>query len=129
MENKVYWEDKKRIFGLPISFTRYQVTEDQLVIKTGFLNLRTETIKFFRVTDMSLMQPLTQRIFGVEPFISALRILASLNSTFSVLRNLSRFTLCLTRPLSRHARSIAPAPQNSLMVLIWRWTSTSDRDI
>lgn len=65
MENKVYWEDKKRIFGLPISFTRYQVTEDQLVIKTGFLNLRTETIKFFRVTDMSLMQPLTQRIFGV----------------------------------------------------------------
>lgn len=61
----ILWKDKKRIFGLPISFTRYQVTEDQLVIKTGFLNLRTETIKFFRVTDMSLIQPLAQRIFGV----------------------------------------------------------------
>lgn len=61
----ILWEDKKRILGLPISFTRYQVTEDQLVIKTGLLNLRTETIKFFRVKDMSLIQPLSQRIFGV----------------------------------------------------------------
>lgn len=61
----ILWEDKKRILGLPISFTRYQVTEDQLIIKTGFLSLRTETIKFFRVTDMTLIQPLTQRIFGV----------------------------------------------------------------
>lgn len=65
MSEKIYWEDKKRILGLPISFTRYQITEDQLIIKTGLLNLRTENIKFFRVTDVSLLQPVTQRIFGV----------------------------------------------------------------
>lgn len=32
------WFDRKRtIFGLPLSFTKYAVTEEKLLIKTGFL--------------------------------------------------------------------------------------------
>ena len=38
------WQDRKRHFHLPISFTRYSMTEDRLYLKTGFLNLKEEEI-------------------------------------------------------------------------------------
>ncbi len=64
IENNV-WQDRSRIMGMPISFTQYSMTEEQLTIRTGFLNLHTETIKFFRVVDMAITQTIWQRIFGV----------------------------------------------------------------
>ena len=34
------WTDKKRtIFGLPISFTRYFLTEDKFITRKGFLSI------------------------------------------------------------------------------------------
>ena len=33
------WTDRKRHFGLPISFTKYSLSEDRLFRETGFLNL------------------------------------------------------------------------------------------
>ena len=39
----IVWSDKKRPFlGLPISFTKYSLSEDKLYIETGFLNKRQE---------------------------------------------------------------------------------------
>ena len=32
------WKDKKRYFGMPISFTTYSVSDDRLFRETGFLN-------------------------------------------------------------------------------------------
>ena len=33
------WKDRKRtIFGLPLSFTVYKLTEEKLIIETGFLS-------------------------------------------------------------------------------------------
>ena len=29
------WKDKKRIFGMAISFTRYELTESRLLVKTS----------------------------------------------------------------------------------------------
>ena len=30
------WKDRKRILGMPISFTKYALTEDRLFERTGF---------------------------------------------------------------------------------------------
>lgn len=59
------WQDRKRHFRLPISFTRYSMTEDRLYLKTGFLNLKEEEILLYRVQDVTLKRSLGQRIFGV----------------------------------------------------------------
>lgn len=59
------WKDRKRILGLPITFTRYSLSDDRLFVKTGFLNLHTEEIILYRIRDISLSRSLGQRIFGV----------------------------------------------------------------
>lgn len=59
------WTDKKRtIFGLPISFTRYILTENKLVTRTGFLSIKEDEVELYRITDKSLQLPLGQRMFG-----------------------------------------------------------------
>jgi hypothetical protein len=59
------WTDKKRTFiGLPISFTRYMLTETKLIIRTGFLNVNEDEIELYKITDRKLVFPLGQRIFG-----------------------------------------------------------------
>ena len=34
------WKDRKRHLGMPLSFTRYQLSEDRLFLSQGFLNIR-----------------------------------------------------------------------------------------
>ena len=64
--SNVVWKDRKRpIFGLPISFTKYSVTEEKLIINTGFFSKTEEEIRLYRMTDFSVKQSLLQRIFGV----------------------------------------------------------------
>jgi len=59
------WEDRKRHLGLPISFTRYSMSEDRLFLNTGLLNLNEEEVLLYRVRDVSLSRSLGQRLFGV----------------------------------------------------------------
>lgn len=60
------WRDRKRtLFGLPWSFTIYQLTEEKLIIRTGFLNRHEEEIRLYRIMDLSYEQSLGERIFGV----------------------------------------------------------------
>ena len=59
------WSDRKRHFGLPISFTKYSLSEDRLFRETGLLNLNEEEVLLYRVRDVSLSRSLWQRIFGV----------------------------------------------------------------
>jgi len=62
----ILWSDKKRpIFGLPISFTKYTLTEEKILVDTGFLSKNQEEIRLYRITDFSVRQRLFQRIFGV----------------------------------------------------------------
>ena len=63
---QLVWKDKKRtILGLPLSFTTYRLTEDKLTIETGFLSKREEEIRLYRIMDITLIRPLSQRLFGV----------------------------------------------------------------
>lgn len=63
------WSDKKRILGMPISFTTYSLSQDRLFINQGFIKLRCEEILLYRVRDLSVSQSLGQRIFGVGSVI------------------------------------------------------------
>ena len=63
---KILWQDKKRpIFGLPLSFTKYTLLEDKLLIDTGFLSTKQEEVKLYRIMDVTLKRTFIQRIFGV----------------------------------------------------------------
>ena len=59
------WTDTKRILGMPITFTKYALSEDRLFINKGLLTLTTEEILLYRVRDLSVKQTLGQRLFGV----------------------------------------------------------------
>ena len=59
------WKGKKCYFGLPISFTRYAVSEDRLFLSTGFLTIRDEEVLLYRIRDINTSRTLWQRICGV----------------------------------------------------------------
>ena len=59
------WKDRKRYFGLPLSFTRYALSEDRLFISVGFLNIKDDEILLYRVRDIDTQRSLFQRLFGV----------------------------------------------------------------
>ena len=59
------WKDRKRILGLPITFTRYRLSEDRIFRETGLLNQKEEEVLLYRVRDLELKRSLFQRIFGV----------------------------------------------------------------
>ena len=59
------WKDKKRYFGMPISFTRYGMSEDRLFISVGFLNIKDDEVLLYRVRDIDTSRTLWQRLFGV----------------------------------------------------------------
>ena len=59
------WQDRKRYFGMPISFTRYALSEDRLFTSVGFLNIKDDEILLYRVRDIDTSRSLWQRLFGV----------------------------------------------------------------
>lgn len=68
-ENEILWKDKKRILGMPISFTKYSLSKDRIFINTGLFNLNEEEILLYRVLDVSLKLSFWQRIFKVGSVI------------------------------------------------------------
>ena len=62
---KYIWKDRKRILGMPITFTRYRLSEDRLFLEKGFLNIKQDEILLYRVRDLELTMKLGQRLFGV----------------------------------------------------------------
>ena len=63
--DKYLWRDRKRYLGMPLSFTRYAMSEDRLFLSVGFLNIKDEEILLYRVRDISSTRSLGQRLFGV----------------------------------------------------------------
>ncbi len=59
------WKDRKRFLGMPLSFTRYSLSEDRLFLSVGFFSIRDEEILLYRVRDINTTRTLWQRIFGV----------------------------------------------------------------
>ena len=59
------WKDRRRRLGLPLSFTRYMLSEDRIFCEKGLLNLKVDEVLLYRVQDLELTITLGQRIFGV----------------------------------------------------------------
>ncbi len=59
------WKDRKRFMGMPLSFTRYAISEDRLFLSVGFLNIKDEEILLYRIRDINTSRTLWQRIFGM----------------------------------------------------------------
>lgn len=59
------WKDRKRHLGLPLSFTRYALSEDRLFLSVGFFSIKDEEILLYRIRDISTSRSLWQRMFGV----------------------------------------------------------------
>lgn len=59
------WRDRKRFLGMPLSFTRYALSDDRLFFSVGFFSIRDEEILLYRVRDVSVKRTLWQRMFGV----------------------------------------------------------------
>ena len=67
---EVIWKDRKRYFGLPLSFTRYSIVKTasgrtKLVNVNGFFTTKTEEVEMYRVDDVSIYRSLFDKIFGV----------------------------------------------------------------
>ncbi len=63
---EIIWKDRKRPFlGLPWSFTKYELTDQKLIINKGFLNVSEEEVRLYRFVDVTMTQTLGQRILGV----------------------------------------------------------------
>ncbi len=66
MNNNIVWKERKRtLFGLPLSFTTYTLTDTILTIKTGFLTTKEEEVRLYRIMDLTLNRTLEERIFGL----------------------------------------------------------------
>lgn len=48
-----------------LNFTKYQITADELIIKTGFLKRKTDTIELYLLKDPDMTESLWQKIIGV----------------------------------------------------------------
>ena len=59
------WKDRRRRLGMPLSFTKYSLSEDRLFCEKGLLNLKADEVLLYRVQDLELTISLGQRIFGV----------------------------------------------------------------
>ena len=61
----ILWKDRKRILGMPISFTRYSFSDDRVFVQTGLFSSHFEEILLYRIRDISLNRTLWQKIFRV----------------------------------------------------------------
>ncbi len=59
------WKDRKRFLGMPLSFTRYALTDDRLFLSVGFFSVKDEEILLYRIRDISTKRTLWQKLLGV----------------------------------------------------------------
>ncbi len=63
--NEYFWKDRKRFLGMPLSFTRYALSDDRLFLSVGLLSVHDDDILLYRIRDISVSRTLWQRLFGV----------------------------------------------------------------
>lgn len=61
-----YMERKRLLFfGLPWTFTKYTIREDDVVINSGFLRTCENNCYMYKIQDVELQASLMERIFGL----------------------------------------------------------------
>ena len=59
------WKDRKRFWGMPLSFTRYALSEDRLFLSVGCFSIQDDELLLYRVRDITTRRNLWQRLCGV----------------------------------------------------------------
>ena len=64
---EIEFSEKKRwvFFGLPLTFTKYDVKENIITINSGFLNKVENDCYMYKVQDVELVTSLPERMFGL----------------------------------------------------------------
>ena len=69
-EIKYVWTAKKGTFlGLPLSFTRYFLTETKFITRTGILSISEDEIDLYKIIDKKVRIPFGQRLVGCGTII------------------------------------------------------------
>lgn len=65
------FEEKKRwvFFGLPFTFTKYIIEEENITRKRGFLNLEEDDTFMYKIQDVKMTRSLGERMFGLSTLI------------------------------------------------------------
>lgn len=63
--DEILWHDRKRILGLPISFTVYEVDDSRFTERRGLFSTTTDEMLLYRILDLKMKQTLGQKLFGV----------------------------------------------------------------
>lgn len=59
------WKDRKRILGLPLSFTVYSIRNGRFYLREGFFTTRENEILLYRIMDVNMKVTLWNKLFGV----------------------------------------------------------------
>lgn len=62
--SQVVWQDRKHYLWFPISFTKYVVKNNRLLIQKGFFNSRLDETLLYRIVDLTMNQSLLGKLFG-----------------------------------------------------------------
>lgn len=65
VKDEILWHDRKRILGMPISFTKYSMDDNRIYVKRGLFNSVMDELLLYRVLDVKLSRNLFQKIFRV----------------------------------------------------------------
>ena len=65
----ILWQDRKRILGMPISFTKYTLTPRLVTQQKGLFTTVHDQVQLFRITDVRVTRTLWQKPFGCGTLI------------------------------------------------------------
>lgn len=67
--NKILWQDRKHHLWFPLSFTRYYIENDRLIIQEGLFNTTINETLLYRIIDITFRQSFAGKIFGTGDII------------------------------------------------------------
>ena len=65
MDDTILWQDRKRILGLPISFTKYVIKNNRLYVSRGLFSTHENEILLYRILDFNLERTLFDKMLRV----------------------------------------------------------------
>lgn len=61
----IIWQDTKRFWGMPITFTHYRIENSRLYLKRGLLSTTEDELLLYRILDITVRQSLGDKLLNV----------------------------------------------------------------
>ena len=88
-EGEVLWAQRKKNWcRTPFSFTLYSMTDTELTVRSGIITQDYNTVRTYRILDVSASRTLLQRIFGLWT-VTVIAAAASSSDGTIVLKNIT----------------------------------------